>query len=61
MNIDSKVVWLALEALESFKEISDFTPAIAVHAITALREALEQPAHEPAGKGKELSEQLKPN
>jgi hypothetical protein len=32
----------ALEALESFREISDFTPAQAVHAITALRTAIEQ-------------------
>jgi len=34
---------LALEALESFQEISDFTPAQAVHAITAIKEALAQP------------------
>ena len=32
----------ALEALESFREISDFTPAQAVHALTALREALAE-------------------
>ena len=32
----------ALEALESFREISDFTPAQAVHAITTLRTAIEQ-------------------
>ena len=31
----------ALEALESFREISDFTPAQAVHAITTLRTAIE--------------------
>lgn len=32
----------ALEALESFREISDFTPAQAVHAITALRTAIAE-------------------
>ena len=38
---------LALEALESFKEISDFTPASAIHAITAIKQALEAPVQEP--------------
>ena len=37
----------ALEALVQFKEISDFTPAAAVHAITALRSALAEPEQEP--------------
>ena len=32
----------ALEALETFQQISDFTPAQAVYAITALRERLGQ-------------------
>jgi hypothetical protein len=33
--------------LEQFREISDFTPASAVHAITALRQALAEPEQEP--------------
>jgi len=35
------VMQQSLEALEQFSEISDFTPASAVHAITALRDRLE--------------------
>ena len=38
---------LALEALESFKEISDFTPAIAINAIIVIKEVLAQPEQEP--------------
>ncbi|NBW17119.1 MAG: hypothetical protein EBR82_54995 [Caulobacteraceae bacterium] len=41
----------ALEALESFREISDFTPAQAVHAITTLRTAIaEAEKQEPVGR-----------
>ena len=39
----------ALGALEQFREISDFTPASAVHAITALRAALAEPEQKPVG------------
>jgi len=41
MTKEQEALKLALEALESFREISDFTPAQAVHAITALRAAIE--------------------
>ena len=41
------VMQQALEALEQFRDISDFTPASAVHAITALRQALAEPEPEP--------------
>jgi hypothetical protein len=41
------VMQMALEALEQFRDISDFTPASAVHAITALRAALAEPEQEP--------------
>ena len=40
MTMLIEVAKQALEALESFREISDFTPAQAVHAITALRTAI---------------------
>ena len=39
---DKEAMKQALEALESFREISDFTPAQAVHAITALRTAIAE-------------------
>ena len=48
---DKEAMKLALEALESFREISDFTPAQAVHAITALKERLAQPEQEPLAWG----------
>ena len=38
-----EVMKMALDALETFQKISDFTPAQAVHAITALRKELAQP------------------
>ena len=37
---DTALLRQALEALETFQKISDFTPAQGVHAITALRERL---------------------
>ena len=43
---DRELMQDALYALESFQEISDFTPASAVHSITALRERLAQPVHD---------------
>ena len=44
---DRELMQMALDALESFQEISDFTPASAVHSITALRERLAQLEQEP--------------
>jgi uncharacterized protein YPO0396 len=37
---DTALLRQALEALETFQKISDFTPAQGVHAITALKERL---------------------
>jgi hypothetical protein len=37
---DTALLRQALEALETFQKISDFTPAQGIHAITALRERL---------------------
>jgi hypothetical protein len=37
---DTALLRQALEALETFQQISDFTPAQAVHAIIALRKRL---------------------
>lgn len=37
---DTSLLRQALEALLTFQQISDFTPAQGVHAITALRERL---------------------
>jgi hypothetical protein len=37
---DTALLRQALEALLTFQQISDFTPAQGVHAITALRERL---------------------